>query len=80
MEGDKSKGIVECEKSSFYVPAQKLFDMAPSFLFSKTDITERRIFAMAFQFQALSESLVVDLWALLSREKVERIQKWDTYT
>ena len=40
MEGDKSKGIVECEKSSFYVPAQKLFDMAPSFLFSKTD-TER---------------------------------------
>ena len=40
LEGDKSKGIVECEKSHHYAAFQKLFDMAPSFLFSKTD-TER---------------------------------------
>ena len=40
LEGDKSKGIVECEKSHHYAAFQKLFDMAPSFVFSKTN-TER---------------------------------------
>ena len=40
LEGDKSKGIVESEKGHLYAAFQKLFDMAPSFLFSKTN-TER---------------------------------------
>ena len=40
LEGDKSKGIVECEKSRHYESSQRLFDKAPSFLFSKTN-TER---------------------------------------
>ena len=40
IEGDKSKGIGESEKSYHYAAFQKLFDMAPSFLFSKTN-TER---------------------------------------
>ena len=40
LEGDKSKGIVESEKSHHYGAFQKLFDMAPAFGFSKTE-TER---------------------------------------
>ena len=40
MEGDKSKGISESEKSHHYSAFQKLFDLAPAFGFSKTN-TER---------------------------------------
>ena len=37
LEGDKSKGIVESDKSHHYGAFQKLFDMAPCFIFSKTN-------------------------------------------
>ena len=40
LEGDKSKGIVESEKSHLYASFMKLFDLAPAFGFSKTN-TER---------------------------------------
>ena len=40
LEGDKSKGIPESEKSHHYAAFQKLFDLAPSFGFSKSS-TER---------------------------------------
>ena len=40
MEGDKTKGIPETDKSRRYASFQKLFDMGLSFLFSKTN-TER---------------------------------------
>ena len=40
LEGDKSKGIVESDKSHHYGAFQKLFDLAPAFGFSKTE-TER---------------------------------------
>ena len=40
LEGDKVKGISESEKSHHYAAFQKLFDLAPTFAFSKTN-TER---------------------------------------
>jgi cytochrome P450 len=40
LEGDKTKGIPESEKSHHYTDFQQLYDKAPSFAFSKTN-TER---------------------------------------